>query len=257
MHLVDEQVVDRVGDVAHVLAVARGGPGPGPGVRGALHEDVLGGGAGAADAVDAGLHELRGLGVGGHVVGLVVAVEDHVRVVRELGRQVGPEGLEVRGGRDDAAVVAGVVVGVQHRVLASVRDVLDDGGEVGKVVGVERGGHGALGNTLHEEWDAEHVHSHVHERLNSTGVGEDIVGAVGTRDGGCSKLSTRLAGPEEEERPIGAGTARGDTGGRGGSSREAARGGTRSNARGGAGGTGSHSGARRDGRRASLDNNAR
>lgn len=205
VHLVDEQVVDRVGDVAHVLAVTRGSPGPGSRVRGSLDEDVLAGGAGATNTVDAGLVELCGLGVGGHVVGLVDAVEHHLVVGLEGSGQVGPEGLKVRSGRDDVALVAGVVVGLNHRVLASFGDVVDNGSEVLQVIRVKICGKRGLGHTLGEEWDTEHVHSHVDERLDSRGVREDVVLAVSTGIVRLAKLRTRLGGTKEFQATTGAG----------------------------------------------------
>lgn len=209
MHLVDQQVVDRVGDVAHVLAVARRGPGPGARVRRALDEDVLAGGAGAAHAVDAGLVELCRLRVGGHVVGLVHAVEHHLVVGLEGARQVGPEGLEVSCRRDDLSLVAGVVVGLDHGVLAGVGDVVDDGGEVLQVVRVKIGGEGRLGHALRQEGDAEHVHAQVDERLDGSGVREDIVGAVGARPVALAELSARLRCTQELQAATGAGAGAG------------------------------------------------
>lgn len=221
MHLVDKQVVDGIGNVAHVLAVSGRGPGPGTSVRGTLDEDVLGGGSSATDTVHAGLVELCGLGVGGHVVGLVDAVEHHLVVGLERTSQVGPEGLEVRIGRDDLALVAGVVVGLDHGVLASVGDVVDDGGKVLQVIGVQVRGQGGLGHALRQEGNTEHVHAHVDERLDGAGVGEDVVRAVDTGPVLLAELSTRLGGTKELQAAAGAPGrgVRARRGGTGGSAR--------------------------------------
>lgn len=83
MHL-ERKVVERVAELDLGGGVAGGEPGPGAGPGGAGDEDELGG-AGGADAVDAGLLEVGG-GLGGDAVGLVVDVEDDVGVVFEFAR---------------------------------------------------------------------------------------------------------------------------------------------------------------------------
>lgn len=70
MHLVDEFVLG-VGKGGEVVVVV--GPFPGAGVGVAFDEDVLGFGAGGADAVDGGLVEVQHEGLV-HVVVFVVCV---------------------------------------------------------------------------------------------------------------------------------------------------------------------------------------
>lgn len=65
---------------------------------GSLDEDVLRGCSCGTDTVDTGLVELGDDGVSWHVVVFVVAVKDDQVVGCELGGDVVPEGLEVRGG---------------------------------------------------------------------------------------------------------------------------------------------------------------
>ena len=154
MHLVDDLVLG-VRERHHVLV--RHVPRPGAGPLVPLHEDVLAPRASGADAVDGRLVELQDE-VLAHGVVLVVGVEDHALVGGELAREVGEEGLEVRGRGDDTPVEAAVVVGVRDGPGAQGGDGVDGGGEVLEVLLREGGGEGVGGEeALHREGDAEHV----------------------------------------------------------------------------------------------------
>ena len=97
---------------------------------------------------------------------LIVAIKDYVIVRLELRRNIGPESLEIRCGSEDRAVVSAEVMRVDNCVSASGSDEVDDCCEGCEVGGVEGGRHGALRETLHEEWDSEDVHAFVHEGLD-------------------------------------------------------------------------------------------
>ena len=110
------------------------------GVVGAGEQDELRGGAGGADG---GHHPLQGDGPRGHgeVVGLVHRAEDDVGLAGVLGRELAPDGVElrVRGAAlpDDAAVPAGVVVQVDDAVGAGCQAGLHELIVAGEEGGVE------------------------------------------------------------------------------------------------------------------------
>ena len=143
MHLVHELVLG-VLEVNKAGGVAGRDPGPGTGPGVSLGRDGLFCGAGCADAVNGGLVEVEDE-VLGHVVELVVCVEDDEGVVLELGRYVGPPRLEGRCVGDDVAHEASIVVRLDHGVAAFAGDVVDLLGQVAQVVGVESAGEGVGG----------------------------------------------------------------------------------------------------------------
>jgi hypothetical protein len=104
-------------------------PEPSARVRVTLHKDVLAGGPGSTNAVDGSLVKLRNERVG-HVMVLVVGVEDDLAVAREPGGNVLPVSLETARVGDDLAVVAPKVLRVDDGVCAFACDVVDDLGDM-------------------------------------------------------------------------------------------------------------------------------
>lgn len=133
MHLVDDLVL-RVGQGLEVVVDL--GPGPGARVRVALDEDVLGGGAGGADAVDGGLVQVQDECLV-HVVVLVVGVEDDLGVALVHGGEVLPERLEASGVGDDVAIEPTEVVRVNDGIGTGVGDEVDRCGQVVEVCGCQ------------------------------------------------------------------------------------------------------------------------
>ena len=88
--------------------------------RVSLEEDELVGSPRISDTVDRGLVEIRDKLVI-HVMVFIVGVEDDLLVVLEACRHGLPPGLEVGDVRDDIAVVASEVVGVENGVGAPAK----------------------------------------------------------------------------------------------------------------------------------------
>lgn len=162
MHLVDDLVL-RVIQVLQVVVVVS--PGPGPGVGIALDKDVLRGCASGTDPVDGSLVQVQNERLV-HVVVLVVCVEDDFLVGGELGRDCLPEGLEIRGRRDDTARVSAEVLGINDCVGSAVGDEGDCFVQVGQVGCVWGAGHAIGDKTLHQKGNAEDVHARVAKDLD-------------------------------------------------------------------------------------------
>lgn len=90
-------------------------------------------------------------------------------------------------------------MGVDDGVGTLARDVVDDGGELGEILRVEGGGHAALGDSLHEDGDAEGVHAFRYQCVDGGGVGECVVCVVDARKFALTELSTRLVDAKELE----------------------------------------------------------
>lgn len=129
VHLVDDLVLG-IGQGLEV--VVDRGPGPRAGVRVALDEDVLRGGACCPDAVDGGLVQVQDEGLV-HVVVLIVGVEDDLGVALVHTGEVLPEGLEARGVGDDVTVEPAKVVWVNNGVGTGVGNKVDRCGVVVEV----------------------------------------------------------------------------------------------------------------------------
>lgn len=157
MHFVND-LVRGIGEVDHSGAIAGGDPGPSSsvglemlvlkiieegreGTYSAFNENVLGGGTSCSDSIDTCLVKLSDKSVGRLIVELVIAVEDHIVVGGEFGSDVSPEGLEVRCGSEDGAVVSSKVVGIDNSVSASCSNKFNSGLKSGKVSGIEGSSH--------------------------------------------------------------------------------------------------------------------
>lgn len=179
MHLVDD-LVRRVGqsgesviagcgpeNVRAVLKESTGGlPSPGTAVGGSLDEDGLGSGTSGTDTVDAALVQLNNELDRWHVVGLVVAVEDNIRVRRKFCGNGLPPRLKPSGVCDDLPVVSCEVVGVDNRVCSLASDVADNLFEVSEVGCVRRSSQRVGDQALHHESNAEDVHPISDERVD-------------------------------------------------------------------------------------------
>ena len=192
MHLVDE-LVGGVGEAAHGGAVVAGAvvvvPRPGARVGVAFRCDVLGGGAGGADAVDGGLVEGDDEGLV-HVVVLVVGVEDDLGVAGVLLGELLPPRLEAGGVGDDGVVEAAVVVWGDHGIRALAGDVFDLFGQVAAVGCVNGAGEARGGETLHQEVDTEDVGAVADPSVIGRECVPSVVCVVHAWDVGVSKFGT-------------------------------------------------------------------
>lgn len=81
---------------------------------------------------------------------LIIAIKDHLAVALENSSECRPECLETCRIRNDVAVVAAEVVGVNNGIGSfSIGDVVYDIGETGFVGGVDGSGHGGGDYAFH------------------------------------------------------------------------------------------------------------
>lgn len=90
-------------------------------------------------------------------------------------------------------------MGDDHGISTLVGDVIDRLLEVGQILSVKGGGQRVLGEALHQDVDAEGVHSLVDKSVNSGESGPDVVGVLDTRPLGLTEFRARLVDTKEFE----------------------------------------------------------
>lgn len=158
----------------------------------AFDEDVLGGSTSCSDTVDTSLVELSNDSVGRFIVEFIVAIKDDIVVGCELGRDIGPESLEVRCRSEHGAIVSSKVVRVNNGMSPSSGDELNGSLESGKISGIERRSHGSGCKTLHQEWNTEDVHAFVHESLDGRSIWPCVICTQHSRNISRAEFCTRF-----------------------------------------------------------------
>lgn len=90
-------------------------------------------------------------------------------------------------------------MGVENGISSLAGDVSNDSLDSTKVVAVQSTGHFGGDHTLHKERNTEGVHASVEQNIDGTGVGESVVGALGTGNVAGSEFSTGLTDTSEQE----------------------------------------------------------
>lgn len=176
VHLKYELIL-RIRQSTHRIAIPGRNPCPSTRIRISLGRDILAARTDSPDSINRNLVEVYNERLV-HTIILVVRIKHNEIIGRKRRGNGLPEGLEPGGVGDDVAIVTAEVVRAEHGIGSKAGDTVHGRLQAIKVGGVQ-GSSEFIGNeALHEEGDAEDVHSCIDEDRNGGEIGPDVLYAV-------------------------------------------------------------------------------